>query len=495
MGSPRKAILLVLDGAGWREETRGNAVTAATLPTLFARMSESGVAILEAAGEAVGLEAGQVGNSEAGHLTIGAGTVVPSMARRLLEAHRDGTWAADPAWEHIRAAGVLHLVGLVSDAGVHGLVRTIEHAARVARQREVAEVLVHPVLDGVDSLAGTAPALLAGLRTALAAVPGVRLGVVQGRKHVCDRSGKLDFTRVATDALRGVTELPPYDDARLARHLQGATEASFPAHLCPGGRTMRPGEPVLITSHRADRARQTATVLAETQALYALVDLGKGIEPRHVFFPQRPLDRGLAFELRAAGIVSARIAEKCKFPHVTFFLNGFDAGAEGQGLCLDSIPEAEIPSKPEMSAAAVTDAIVAEMARPDRRAVIANLANLDQVGHLGNVDLAHAAAAEVDRCYARIAAAAREHGWTLMVTSDHGNADTLIGPDGGSFGSHTECPVPFFFQPAPGVLGHWRAMKGSLANVAATFLEAVGLEPPSWMEPSLVAFGGSARAR
>ncbi len=484
----RRALLLVLDGAGWREETHGNAVTRETLPTLFARIDAGGVAVLAASGEAVGLERGQVGNSEAGHLTIGAGRVVPALTRRLLEAHQSGSWARDPAWGPIRALGVVHLVGLLSDAGVHGLARTLVHAAASAAANGVGEIHVHPVLDGVDSPAGSAPRLLAELRRELAPIPGVRLGVVQGRKPFCDRGGDLGVSRVCADALLGLRALAAFDDARLAHHLASGNESSFPAQLCPGGRTLRPGEPVLHTSHRADRARQIATLLSETQPLFALVELGKGIRVQHVFFPTAPLTRGLFSELARAGCGSLRIAEKCKFPHVTFFLNGFDAAAEGRGICLDSIPEAEIPRRPEMSAAAVTDEIVRALGDPAQRAVIANLANLDQVGHLGDVALARRAAATVDACYARIAAAAETHGWTLFVTSDHGNADTLVADDGGPFGSHSHSPVPFFFAPAPGLTAKWSAGEGSLANVAATFLDALGLARPEWMEPALASF-------
>ena len=482
----RKVILLVLDGAGYHADPHGNAVTSETLPSLFAQMDREGFAVLAAAEESVGLEAGQVGNSEAGHLTIGAGRMIPSMCRRILEAHGDGSWAADPAWG--RVGSVLHLVGLLSDAGVHGLDRTIGQAAANARANGVAEVVVHPILDGVDSLAGTAPALLARLRETLAGLDGVRLGVIQGRKHTNDRSGDLDFTRVATDALRGVTELPTFDDALLADHLTREGESTFPAHLAPGGRTIADGEPVLQTSHRADRARQLVRVLSETQPMYLLVEPGEGIPREHVFLPQPPVDGGLAQVLKGAGLESVRIAEKCKFPHVTFFFNGFDAGAEGEGRCIPSIPEAEIRTNPAMSAEEVTDAICAALAEPDRRVVVANLANLDQVGHLGDVELARQAAAAVDAAYTRIAEAARQHGWTLLVTSDHGNAERCVGDDGGPFGSHTERPVPFFAQAAPDLRLRWTAREGSLANVAGTLLTALDVPLPADFEPSLLEF-------
>jgi len=483
----KKACLLILDGVGYSTRENGNAVTAETLPAMFAHMKREGFCILEAASEAVGLEPGQVGNSEAGHLTIGAGTVVPCMTRRICDAFADGSWRDDDGWSVAREAGILHLTGLASDAGVHGFHRTIVQAAKTARAAGVQRIVVHPVLDGVDSLKGSAPQVLGELRGELEAVDNCELGVIFGRKWFCDRGGKLDVTRVAVDALKGCTTLETYHDSQLEKHIAGEStgEMSFPAHIFAGGPTIGDGEPVLITSHRADRARQTATVLSETQPVLMLVDPGQGIDVRHVFFPQAPLTRGLAHEIKGAGLTSVRIAEKCKFPHVTFFLNGFDAGAEGDGHCIPSIPEAEIATNPSMSLPEITDEIIKHLESDGQRAVIANLANLDQVGHLGRLDLATQAARVVDAAFTRIADAAQKNGWTLMVTADHGNAELVEDEAGGPFGSHTQAPVPFLIQAAPGQTTHWNAERGSLAQVASTYLKALGLEPPQWMEPPL----------
>lgn len=251
---------------------------------------------------------------------------------------------------------------------------------------------------------------------------------------------------------------------------------------------MAPGEPVLHTSNRADRARQIVKVLGETQPIYMLVDPGADVPCEHVFFPQRPLERGLYRVFRESGLRSQRIAEKCKFPHVTFFFNGFDAAAEGDGTCIPSIHEKEIPAHPEMSAREVTDTILAALASADTRVVVANLANLDQVGHLGNFELAQRAAAEVDDALGRIMSACDEHGWSLLVTGDHGNADQVSDADGKPHGSHTEAPVPLAVRPAPGLSVRWLATDGSLANVAATTLAALGLDAPAWMEPALATF-------
>ena len=489
----RRALLLILDGAGYSTGSHGNAVTAEHMPGLFECMDRHGFAVLHAAGEAVGLEPGQVGNSEAGHMTIGAGHTVPSLARRILGAYEDGSWLDDPGWEIARQNGILHVVGLVSDAGVHATARTIFHVADLAARAGVARIVVHPVLDGVDSKAGTAPELLSELRERLASVPRLRYGVIQGRRAFCDRSGDLDVSREVAAALRGEVELPLFSDGRLTAHVKQTSEAEFAPHWMETELSaIAPDEPVVLTSHRADRARQIATVLGETQPVLMLVDPGRDVNCEHVFFPQQPLKRGLAFEFRRAGLRSRRIAEKCKFPHVTFFFNGFDAGVEGDGVCIPSLPEAEIRAHPEMSASRITDAIVEALRSPGERVLVANLANLDQVGHLGNYELAIHAAHQVEVELRRIAGCCEENGWTLLITGDHGNADQVVDADGSPHGSHTDRPVPLAVQPAPGLRARWVGASGTLANVAASMLAALDLDVPGWMHPPLVRFESAA---
>ena len=486
--SDRRALLIVLDGAGYSTDPAGNGVTPETLPTVFSAMEEHGFAILKAHEGAVGLEPGQVGNSEVGHLTLGAGRVVLSMTCRLADAYERGTWAAHPAWEKIAAGGVLHLVGLLSDAGVHGLVRTIEHAATIASEKGVGEIVIHPVLDGVDARAGSAPDLLRGLQAAVADLPNVSFGVVHGRKTFCDRSGDLSLTAVSVDAIRGAEELPPFDMAELEAHVKDASEMSFPARAM-GPRRVADGEAVLITNNRADRVRQVIDLFGKTQPVYTIIDPGEGITPPEaIFFPIEKVTDGVASLLKEAGIRSSRVAEKCKFPHVTFFYNGFDAGSEGTGHQIPSVAEHEIAEKPEMGIAAVTEKLLELLADPTERYIVANLCNLDQVGHLGRLDLAAKAAAAVDASFAEIIAAAKQHGWSVVVTADHGCADLVVAADGGPFGSHTDRPVPLFALPAPGTALEWRGKDGTLANVAASCLSALGLEVPERMEPALVAF-------
>lgn len=484
---PRVA-LIVVDGAGLAPAAPGNGVRPDTLPTLFDAMRRTGHAALAASGPAVGIEAGQVGNSEVGHLTIGLGRPAPSALARVDAAFRDGSWAASPLWPAIAAAGRLHVVGLVSDAGVHGHLRSIVQAATVARGAGVSEIVVHALLDGTDSVAGSGAALLADLRAALAPIGGVRLGVVMGRKWFCDRTGDLSATRVFGDAVAAdPATLPTFTDAALAAHLaRRPSEADFPAHLAEGGATIAPGEPVIHASHRADRAVQAARLLGERGPVHALVTLGDAVPEDRTFFPTRPHDDGLAFVLRDHAIGSTRIAESCKFPHVTFFINGFN-GPMGETRIEIPSPPDPLEDRPEMAAEAVTDAICAAFADPAARVVIANIANLDQVGHLGRIDLIERAAAAVEAALARIAASAREHGWTVLLTADHGNADRVVDGDGRPFGSHTDAAVPFTALPAPGTSLTWRAGQGTLAAVAPSMLAILGLAVPEGMaRPILV---------
>jgi 2,3-bisphosphoglycerate-independent phosphoglycerate mutase len=480
-----KTVLLILDGAGLAASSHGNAITADTMPYLFQLMKDHGYAILDASGPAVGVEAGIVGNSEVGHLTIGAGRPIPSMLTRIDTAFSNGQWASHALWPILAKYARLHLVGLLSDAGVHGHYRSMVQAAMLAVQRGVKNIVVHPVLDGVDSAAGTAPALLKKLTDALRHLPGVTLGVVIGRRSFCDRSGNLDLTRTFAAALTDRSRLPEFTSAALDAHYP-KPEADFPAHLHPAGCVVAAGEAILLTNHREDRAVQTASVLAESRQVFSLIPLGVAIGQDRAFFPSRPLDTGLAFEFKAHGISSVRIAEQCKFPHVTYFFNGFNHHAEGREICVPSLPEKAFREHPEMSISDVTKEVLGALIDDTAQVIIANIANLDQIGHLGDYELAVKAARFVDDAIDRINKATRERGWTLLITSDHGNADLMIDSEGSAFGSHSDRPVPFIAVTESLDKLCWVEKTGSLANVAASLLTTLGVAPPPWMAPSLL---------
>ena len=482
-----KALLVIADGLGMPDAPEKSAVSAETMPFLFGLAREHGIAQLEASGPPVGLGAGQAGNSEAGHLTIGAGRRVASLLESIGESYGDGTFEQSAVWQQLAGEPVLHLVGLVSDAGVHGFWPNLVRSADLARRHGVEQVCVHAILDGVDSQAGSAPRLLGELFAALEPLAGVSVSSVMGRRWACDRSGDLDVTRVLVDHLCGRHEVPTFEPERLAEFIAGGgVEKDFGCHALAGHRFIGPGEPVLLTNNRADRTAQVAQIFAEKQQVFALVELEGHVPLERVFFPKRPLSQGVVSELEKHGIEAVRVAEQCKFPHVTFFFNGFHDSLGEEAVCVPSIPEASIGDQPEMSAREITDVVLELLAQPERRAIVANLANADQVGHTGRLDATREAVGVVDRELERLHAACQEHGWALIVTSDHGNADVMVDGQGNPLGSHSTQPVPLVAVPAVNSSHRLASNQGSLANVGATFLTALGVSPPEWMEPSLI---------
>ena len=216
-----KALLVIADGLGWAEVAESNAVSPETMPFLFELAGRYGVARLEASGAPVGLGDGQAGNSEAGHLTIGAGRRVPSLLETIGDAYRDGRFEQSRVWQELAGAPCLHLVGLLSDAGVHGYWPNLVRSADLARRHGVERVFVHALLDGVDSQAGSAPALLGELLAELEKLDGAVCSTVMGRRWACDRSGDLDVTRVLLDHLCGKHQVEAFTAERLADFLAG----------------------------------------------------------------------------------------------------------------------------------------------------------------------------------------------------------------------------------------------------------------------------------
>jgi len=482
----RKVALLILDGLGLAPaDAPGNAVTPRTMPFLHALMKRFGHARLEASGPAVGLAQGQAGNSEVGHLTLGAGHVVGSALNRIDTAHANGDWGRHALWGRIGTSPRVHVAGLLSDAGVHAHWRNLTRAAEWAVAAGARDVIVHAFLDGVDSARGSAPGLLAQLQAALAGIKGARLGTVSGRRWACDRSGQPELTAVCVAGLTGQAAMPAFDGGRLAAHLAQAGEASFPFHADSPAAALRAGEPIVLTHHRADRIRQLAEALAPDHPTYSLVELDDALPPEQVFFPVQALQGGLVETLAKAGIGLPRLAESCKFPHVTFFLNGM-CGSDDPATEVPSLPEAEIAQHPAMSLEALAARIAGRMADPTARALVANLANLDQVGHTGDLAAAERAARFVDDALAQLWTHAEAGGWTLVIVADHGNADQMLDGAGRPLPSHSLNPVPLVIADPRGDVPPLAAQHGSLANVAPTVLTLLGLTPPERMAPALV---------
>lgn len=470
---------------GLSHDLTGNAVTPSTMPFIFNMMARHGFARLSASGKAVGLREGMVGNSEVGHLTIGAGTVVPSSLGRLDAAYRDGSWLHHHLWPEIVSAERCHIVGLLSDAGVHGHWDNLWRSAELASRNGCPEVVVHPVLDGVDSPARSASMLLERLTHRLASLPRVHLGMICGRRWFSDRSSSSNLAEAFTSAFMSLEELPPFAPDGLS---DVENESDFPAHRMPGSLAALPSQPVILTSHRSDRAIQVAKVLSHTYRVYAPIALSGVIPKERAFFPAEPLKQGVAQELARLGLKTTRIAEECKFPHVTTFFNGLNEDVPARHVSIPTFAEIDLPRHPEMAVKKVMKACVEEIEAGSSDLVVVNMANLDQIGHLGRLDLASKAARKVDAAAQHLCERAYKRGWNTLFVSDHGNADCVETADGQPFGSHTDRPVPMIVGPAPGTRGIWIKRDGSLANIAATVMTSLGLRLPAYMAPPLIEF-------
>lgn len=483
----KKSALIILDGLGLARDERVSAVCRRTMPYLYSLMDEYGFATLEASGPAIGLDEGQAGNSEVGHVTIGAGRVLPTMLSRIRSAFENDEWAGSPVWDAIPNTEKIHIVGMLSGAGVHAHWSSIVQAATLASARGFGKVYLHLFLDGVDSPANSAPALLSELRRVCDSIRNVQLATVSGRKWAADRSGDRSISAHCVDGLFGKLTRHVFTDDALRAHLDsGQSEASFPCHYADPEGVMQTGETVLLTQHRTDRLRQLAGVLAGQIRLYALAQIDGVIPSERVFFPTRKLTQGLIHTLSEMGIQATRVAETCKFPHVTYFMNGMRDDAHKTAIEIPSIPEDQIAKQPKMRLDDLQASVEELLAASPDRALIINLPNLDQVGHTGDLKLAEQAAQYVDQALCLIVQKAHAFGWNLVITADHGNADCMLDVHGQPLGSHSTNPVPLVVIDSARKKRKFKRTTGTLANVAATFLATLGLAAPSFMDESLV---------
>lgn len=482
-----RSVLLILDGMGLADTEQGSAVTPETMPFFFDLARHWGCARLEASGPPVGLDTGQAGNSETGHLNIGAGRRVPGILGRIQEAYADGEWVRAPAWDALAGNPRLHIAALLSDAGVHAHWQTAVQAAELAARHGIGRIFVHLFLDGVDSSAGSAPRLLDEMFTALAGIPNAEPATISGRRWACDRSGDHALTSHCRQGLRGNLASPAFNTEALDQHLhEHGVESGFPFHVVQPEGFIADGDPVLLSSHRADRISQLAAALASTSPVYAMIPLDTDEVPdKRVFFPTRPVTGGLVDVLAEHGLEATRIAEDCKFPHVTRFMNGLREWPQAPTIRIPSVPEPEIARYPQMSIDALCEAVLEQLHHPEKQAVIVNIPNLDQVGHTGDLELARQAARAVDQALERITHCCVEQGWSLVITADHGNADCMLTPQGKPLGSHSSNPVPLVVRDAAGRGVPRDGARGSLAHVAPAFLQTLGLPVPETMEPPL----------
>jgi len=523
-GGRPPVALVILDGWGIAPEGPGNAVALAHTPTFDAIIDANPHATLIASGVDVGLPAGQIGNSEVGHLNLGAGRVVYQDLTRIDLAVSDGSFrsntvlvgAADAA---ANGSGVLHLVGLASFGGVHSHLTHIVEIARLAAQRNVREVRVHAITDGRDVAPDASVRDIEWLERQLADIEGTEDGCrasvvsVIGRYWAMDRDHRWDRTQRAWELLvrrRGRRASSAQDAVRLSRE-DGVTDEfvePFVIALDDVGRGIDPGDTVVFANFRPDRMRQL--VPAIVAPAFDGFARGSGYRPPrsvatmceydHTFalpvaFPSHDLTDTLADVLESSGVGQLHVAETEKYAHVTYFFNGgVETAHAGEHRALAPSPR-DVPTydlKPEMAAAQVADRFVEGIEDPTVVFAIVNLANPDMVGHTGVISAASRGCEAADAALARIIAAVHARGGTCLVTADHGNAEQMLTAEGTPHTAHTTNLVPIVLVPAPGAASAAvRELRpGRLADIAPTVLDLLDIaQPPAMTGMSLLVRG------
>jgi len=491
-----KAVLMILDGMGLNEDPKTSATTAECMPYVHSLMQQYGFARLHASSVEVGLDEGKAGNSEVGHLTIGAGKVLLSTLARVRQGYNDGSWEQSPAWDNCDVSKPLHVAGLLSDAGVHAHWETLLMAADLGVKKGFSAVYIHALLDGTDSQAGTAPRMLDELQQAIkdnaknTGSDKIKLASVMGRKWATDRAENWDLTEYCRDALMGRLDSSGEFNAKdLQKHLESSpSEADFPHAFLPDGKPVAKGETLILSNHRADRISQLAKVMNKECHVIAMVELKHEATPiEDVFFPTLPINGGLIDVLKEKGFRTTRLSEQCKFPHITYFINGMQADETAKGVEVPTIPDAEILGNPLMSIEQLGKEMEKIMADDSAgQVLIVNVPNLDQVGHQGSLEVAGKAGTAVDNLVKQVVAWAKEHEWQLLITADHGNADVMVDDKGRPMGSHSSNNVPMIVISQNGKEISWKQKTGVLTNVAASFLTLLESDYPDTMSESLI---------
>jgi 2,3-bisphosphoglycerate-independent phosphoglycerate mutase len=498
-------VLLILDGVGCREAAPDNAVSLAAKPHWDRLWRDHPHTIIDASERAVGLPSGQMGNSEVGHLNMGAGRVIYQEFTRIDRAIETGEFHSNPALAGAVAAAranrsTLHVLGLLSPGGVHSHERQIAALVEMAAAGGAPRVHVHAVLDGRDTPPKSAGASLASMTAVCARHPGCRLVDIVGRYYAMDRDQRWERVAAAYDLI--VDGAAPYrapdgEAALAAAYARGETDEFVkPTAIALAGEAiarMEDGDTVVFMNFRADRARQMTRALTDAAftafprkrwprlaAFVCLTSYGDEFSRLAVAFAPQSIGNGFGEIVARRGLKQLRIAETEKYAHVTYFFNGgVEATYPGEDRVLVPSPKvATYDLKPEMSAVEVTDKLVAAIESGRYDAIVCNYANGDMVGHTGNLDAATRAIETLDACIGRVVAAQRARGGEVLITSDHGNAEMMHDPSTGQpHTAHTLNLVPCLYIGRPATV----RSGGALQDIAPTLLAMMGLPQPAEM--------------
>lgn len=496
-----QAALVVLDGWGLADHERLDAVRTAETPTMDSLTKWGANGTLETSGRVVGLPEGQMGNSEVGHLTIGAGRVIDQSYTRVTRAVESGDLkendAIESAFDHAAEHdGRVHFMGLVSDGGVHSDQRHLHALIESATEYGV-DAVTHAFTDGRDTPPKSATGYLGDLESVIEEYDTGDVATVSGRYYAMDRDENWERTKRADYA---ITEREAAHTAETAvaavenSYNRGDTDEFVEPTCIEGGPALSDGDSVIFFNFRADRARQLVRILTDTQPewefevdqpeirLVTMTEYDETFEFPVAFEPHEPADT-LGETLAAQGKTQLRIAESEKYPHVTYFLNG-GREVEFEGEIREIIESPDVPTydqQPEMSAETVTDTAIEIIENDDPDVMVLNYANPDMVGHTGDFDAAVTAVETVDTQLTRLVETCREAGGDVLVTADHGNADDM-GTEGDPDTAHTKNPVPVVYLAADGTDGGKQIRAGGeLADLAPTILELCDIDVPEAM--------------
>ncbi|HKW40171.1 MAG TPA: 2,3-bisphosphoglycerate-independent phosphoglycerate mutase [Gemmatimonadales bacterium] len=492
-GPRTPVVLIVLDGWGFRPGREGNAIELGATPTWHRLWAKAPRTLLNASGLAVGLPEGQIGNSEVGHLNLGAGRVVPQDMVRISRAIDSGEFFRLPPLVQLcanvkRRGGTLHLPGLIGSGGVHALDQHLLAAVRLGRQHDL-PVAIHAWLDGRDTPPQSGLAFMEEL------VQGLGISTVVGRYYAMDRDKRWERTKIAYDAMvHGVGDPAPDPITAIRRAYEaGETDEFVKPRVIVGTPRIRDGDGIFCFNFRADRMRQMVRALA----LDGFDGFDTGARPRIELVTMTQYDETFPFPMAFGPMVLSHIvaqvlsergktmfrtAETEKYAHVTYFFNGgVETPYPGEERQL--VPSQKVATydlMPEMSAPGVTDVLCRAIEAGHHDFILCNYANGDMVGHSGVLRAAVRAVETVDRCLERVLQSVERRGATLLVTADHGNCELMIDPTtDGPHTAHTTNPVPFCLvgDDARAPLRHG----GALCDVGPTVLRLLGVEPPPEM--------------
>ena len=501
----RPVVVCIMDGFGINPGAKGNAIEAANTPNLTKLFKENPFTTIGASGLDVGLPDGQMGNSEVGHTNIGAGRVVYQMLVKISKSIQDGEFfnikVLKDAMENCKKNGTaLHLMGLLSDGGVHSHIEHLFGLLEMAKREGLDKVYVHCIMDGRDVSVTSGVGFIKDLQAEMAKLGTGKIASISGRYYAMDRDFAWDRVEKAYSAMvygEGVMNSDPVK-AMEESYANGVTDEFIVPTVVDKDGMIKGGDSVVFFNFRPDRARQITRAFVDEKfdgferrngffpvKFVCMTQYDETMPNVTVAFPPEELKMTMGEYLASKHMTQLRIAETQKYAHVTFFFNGGEEKTfDGEDRILIQSPD--VPTfdlQPEMSAYPVCDAVVEKIKSGKYDVVILNFANCDMVGHTGVFEAAVKAVEAVDECVGRVVDAAVSMGGAVIITADHGNADKMIGDDGKPFTPHSTNPVPFC------VVGYDCKLKetGRLADIAPTMLKILDLpQPPEMTGESMI---------